>query len=496
MLSLFISWLSRWFSRRHGLGPSGVSSTAAPESTAAPPRDDVEASRKQTLAVLGQLSALTGVVSEQVTEHSSNISAIDSELAGVEQGDAQAVAAAIHKLLQANATIQQRLEQAEMQLRAQQRQLAAVACAVRTDDLTGLLNRRALDEKISQCLTDYHRNQRPSVLLMVDVDHFKQFNDQYGHVVGDVVLRHVADVLLANTREMDVVARFGGEEFAIVLQGATATTVLERAEKTRAAIGQSACTVEGRPLRVTASAGLTEMAQRDTAASLLARADSALYAAKHNGRDCCYWNDGTQNVPLPLPVDQAVAVAPRDEPEWSAKQRPAVELSAEQFADPTFVPDIARRIAEWRRGGTEFAVILGRLTEAGAWRDTLGESGCQALLRDVCQRAYGHLRHGDLITRWMQDGVAVLLPGATTKDAVKIARRLRAGLENEEVAIAGQAVKLRLILGVAEGIEGNDEQRVLSRAWQALQSSAEMQSTGVHLHDGVRVRPCVAGAGR
>jgi diguanylate cyclase (GGDEF)-like protein len=487
MFGVFSSWFVRWFpTRKPGLAWLVGRSCALP-ATGKPARP-ASIGHEEALELMGRAAATAGEVAGHVGEHSGNISAINIELAGVQQGDAQAVAAAIRKLLEANEATQRRLEQAELQLQAQQRQLQSVASAACTDCLTGLLNRRTLDEELSRSLADFRRRGRPSALLMVDVDHFKRFNDQHGHVVGDQVLKHVADVLLANSRETDIIARFGGEEFAVVFRGATAAAVRQRSERARMAIGQTAITVEGKPLHVTASAGLTEIQEHDSSVSFLARADAALYSAKHNGRGCTFWNDGQLNVRVELnaPARAAEASAPSEE------QRLAVELAAEQFADATFVANISRRIAEWRRGGATFSVVLCRL-EGGSDALTVGgERLVREAQRLVCNASPACLRDMDLTTRWLRDGIAILLPGATAPEAIGVARRLRASLEEQEVQSEGQSMSLHLNMGVAEGIEGNDADRVLTRAWQALQSASESSAANIHMHDGVRTRPCIA----
>jgi diguanylate cyclase (GGDEF)-like protein len=485
MFGVFTSWLARWFpQRKAGFGwPLQNFRSPATDQPAAPARSGHD----EALEAMGRAATLAGEAADHVGEHSGSISAINSELAGVQQGDARAVAAAIRKLLEANEATQRRLEQAELQLQAQQRQLQSVASAARTDGVTGVLNRRTLDEELSKCLNEFRRRGRPSALLLVDVDHFNRFNDQHGHVVGDQVLKRVAEVLLANSRDTDIVARFGGEEFAVVFLGATAASVRQRSERARAAIADTAITtVEGKSLRVTASAGLTETNEDDSPVSFLARADAALYSAKHNGRNCTYWNDGQQNlrVELSTTLQSAMATAESDE------QRLAVELAAEQFADATFVGNISRRIAEWRRGGATFSVVLCRLE--GGPLTSGDERTTREAQQKVCKASPAYLRDMDLATRWLRDGLAILLPGASAPEAISVARRLRAGLEEQTLQIEGQPVGLRLNMGVAEGIEGNDAYRVLSRAWQALQSASESSTANIHLHDGVRTRPCVA----
>lgn len=493
MLSLFarpwlrrlLQWLQSW------LAPDAPSPTIAASSTpepavgpSAPPGKSVKVQASldpATVEVVVQVAELAGMVAEQVGEHQGSLTAINEELHAIAQGDSRAVAEVIRRLLLANQQLQQRLEQAELKLQAHQRQLQNVASAARTDSLTGLLNRRTLDDEIGRCLTDFRRRHRPAVLMMLDVDHFKRFNDEHGHVVGDVVLKHVADVLLAHCRETDVVARFGGEEFTVLLPGATIGAILERAERTRAAVGQHPVVIEGKSLRVTASAGLAEIGPQDNGLTWLARADAALYAAKHYGRNCLFWNDGEHNLPFQQVAEASPAPA-------NGEAQADVDLADEQFADATFVSNVARRIAEWRRGGVTFSVLLARLEAANLLAAHGGERACHEAIRLVCKSAPAYLRDMDLFTRWTRDGLAVLLPGAKAHDAARVARRLRVGLEALHIDLEGQSFSLTMKMGIAEGIEGNDAMRVLRRAWVAMQAASEAGSGGICIHDGVKIR--------
>jgi diguanylate cyclase len=496
MLGLFAHpWVQRLIQWIRGLfATSDPGCASASRSSAAQPAAAAGASVKvqttldpATVEVVVQVAELAGLVAEHVGEHQGNLTALNEELTAIAQGDSRAVAEVIRRLLLANQQLQQRLEQAELKLQAHQRQLQNVASAARTDSLTGLLNRRTLDDEIGRCLSDFRRRHRPAVLMMLDVDHFKRFNDEHGHVVGDVVLKHVADVLLAHCRETDVVARFGGEEFTVLLPGATVGAVLERAERTRAAVGQHPVLIEGKSLRVTASAGLAELGPQDNGLTWLARADAALYAAKHYGRNCLFWNDGEHNLPAQQVAETAAQPTGTDE-------QADVDLADEQFADSTFISNVARRIAEWRRGGVTFSVLLARLEAANLLAAQGGERACHEAIRLVCKSAPAYLRDMDLFTRWTRDGLAVLLPGAKAHDAVRVARRLRVGLEALHIDLDGQAFPLVLKIGIAEGIEGNDAVRVLRRAWLAMQAAGEKSSGGICIHDGVKTRPAVTPA--
>ncbi len=124
------------------------------------------------------------------------------------------------------------------------------------DDLTALLNRGAILDLLSRELSRTLRENGCTVVLLVDLDHFKQVNDTYGHLVGDEVLREVARRLLASVRSYDFVGRYGGEEFLVVLNNCEAERAMERAEELRQAIAQSPVRTAVAPIRVTMSAGV------------------------------------------------------------------------------------------------------------------------------------------------------------------------------------------------------------------------------------------------
>ncbi|CAN7563820.1 diguanylate cyclase [Rhizobium sp. LjRoot254] len=155
------------------------------------------------------------------------------------------------------------------------------------DPNTGLFNRRYLEETSSRELRRMERSHLPLVMIMLDVDHFKQFNDTFGHEAGDLVLKQVAATMLDNAREADVVSRYGGEEFAVVMPGASLQEGIERAEALRVAVKQLHVTHRGRTLgTITMSLGVAAYPEHGASWSELANAaDHALYKAKEEGRD-------------------------------------------------------------------------------------------------------------------------------------------------------------------------------------------------------------------
>lgn len=162
-------------------------------------------------------------------------------------------------------------------------ELAEARRLASTDPLTGLANRRQFDE----ALRDHLAERRPAALLMVDLDHFKAVNDTHGHQAGDQVLRELARIMTDCAPPDSVVARFGGEEFTMMLSCGVLRDAMAVADRIRGRIAQSAVLVQqtGQRISVTASLGVTIAGPGEPAAQLIARADAALYEGKRGGRN-------------------------------------------------------------------------------------------------------------------------------------------------------------------------------------------------------------------
>jgi two-component system, cell cycle response regulator len=199
--------------------------------------------------------------------------------------------------IQARAAAMLRIKLLQDQLRSAKSQLEKLSV---TDGLTGLYNHRHFEDRLREEFRRCQRYSDPVSLLMMDLDHFKDVNDRYGHPFGDRVLRETAELLKASVREPDICSRYGGEEFAIILPKTHLQGALAVSERIFKALRQKTYPVElppgeksdATPIRVTASAGLAFFPSKDvTTPELLVKfADEALYRAKREGRDtiCLY----------------------------------------------------------------------------------------------------------------------------------------------------------------------------------------------------------------
>jgi len=286
-----------WIAHRRG---------SHPETALAPLDQDAE--RAAQLAA--DLGGLTTQVATSVRRHNAAIESIDRRLrAETTEGSSAAplpltnlVAGVVGEMLSANQKLQKELNSAEAELERQSNELVEHRRQSLTDPLTNLPNRRALDDHLRSRMDAWRKHGEPFSLLMMDIDHFKRFNDTHGHQAGDAVLVAFATALSSALRKGDVVARYGGEEFAVLLPHSTLVEATAAVGKIRQAIGALSLSFGEKQLSVTASGGLASIVLHEAAESLIGRADEALYVAKENGRDCVFWHDGASIGPMGVPA--------------------------------------------------------------------------------------------------------------------------------------------------------------------------------------------------
>lgn len=153
------------------------------------------------------------------------------------------------------------------------------------DPLTGICNRAALDENMQREISHARRQGSRCAMIVLDIDHFKRINDQYGHIVGDCALKAISQRIGACKRDGDLLFRYGGEEFVILMRDTDRDGAMLLAERIREDIQNTPCHCSGADLAMTVSMGISILHPDDSPVSLFARADQALYSAKRNGRN-------------------------------------------------------------------------------------------------------------------------------------------------------------------------------------------------------------------
>jgi diguanylate cyclase len=237
--------------------------------------------------MLRELSDWTSEYRGGVTRYQDELVELKRDVAGT--GTVSGVLPLVEQIMESNLQLQSRLSAAEQQLEQQTKQLESYLSEARTDGLTGLANRRAFDKKLDEMFAQYQRGGESFALALVDIDHFKKINDTHGHQIGDAVLRSMADRMTRGIESAVMVARFGGEEFAILLP-APLRSASEKMDAFRRSCAAKAIDCDGLEVPVTVSIGVSQPQQDTIIGPLVRRADEALYAAKKIGRNRTYYH--------------------------------------------------------------------------------------------------------------------------------------------------------------------------------------------------------------
>lgn len=432
--------------------------------------------------VLSQLYGLTSDVAQGVGEHSSTVAAVSRELTNLvgEEKTSQPVIQAIASLLEANARLEDQLASASQKMQEQAKELECKLADALTDPLTGIPNRRAFSQELSRRLPEFRRLGTPLSLVMIDVDHFKKFNDTHGHQAGDEVLRGVGRVLKEMVREMDLPARFGGEEFAVILPTAVLETSKQIAERIRGAIEQACFAFEGVELRVTVSVGVTDILVGDDEGDLIKRADLALYAAKKAGRNCAYYHDGKEAHPI------------NKDPNAVANWNQASD-NANRMAEATDLPnrdqffrEVERRFSRRGRANECTSVLLVNVDRLEGERDSDVRQQVLTTLRDTLRET---LREVDFLATFGPTTFCVLLSDKDSAGGVDMADLIRGRFAQRTAEKLGGYTTS---CGIAEGNSEDAWASIINRAEQALASSVQHGGNCIHFHTDKTRQPMLA----
>lgn len=275
-----------------GAAPGAVKPDAAP--TALEGDDTQEDIEESKLAIQGLLRKLAECVSGLIEDQATYDNKMEKHklaiqkamtLAGLEEIE-RLLLREIEEMRQSGQRYRAQLSQAHARIHEQNEAMARIQADARLDFLTQLPNRGTFEARLAEEFERTRRYGNPLSLIMLDIDLFKRVNDTHGHPAGDKILQLVALQLQKNIRKSDLACRYGGEEFAIVLPETALRPARLAAEKVRQVIERDALMFERAVIRVTISAGVGQAdPAHDTASSLLARVDAALYRAKQNGRN-------------------------------------------------------------------------------------------------------------------------------------------------------------------------------------------------------------------
>lgn len=374
-------------------------------------------------------------------------------------------------------TLVSRLEESQTQVQQQNKELHFLATR---DSLTGCLNRRAFNEMFEKAFKDALQNHAELSCIMVDIDHFKAVNDNYGHATGDIIIKLLAEILTTNTRKVDLVGRYGGEEFCLVLPGLTVEEAISVAERIRLRIKtESAERYENGP-RVTASLGVASIFDKPSDPGELNKfADEALYVAKESGRNkVVRWQPQSEfGLAAKTQSDQARQNQDQDKVAEFADvstlqlrvdelENIASQISAEldysrHYDNLTGLPNqflfydrVSQVIARGQRYGHMAAMLVIDIGMFGMINTTLGRAAGDALLQEIAKRLHANFRKSDDITRLTLSRVggdvfAVLIPELASKEAVTwLVNRLMIALA-EPVDIDGNSVFMTGHVGIS-----------------------------------------------
>ena len=274
----FGHWLAKLWPRASRIEKEDWSSPAVVDTRK--PTPSVEAIQMQ--AWLQSLWDVTNQVTSQVDQHNLKLNEATRIF---ETPTPSTGSAAASILIAANQQLQNQLAAAKIEIDLQRKKIDSVVVESRTDPLTKLANRRAFDLELDRVFNLFRRKRASFSLMLIDIDHFKQFNDNHGHMIGDRILQDAARGFGEIFRDTEFVARFGGEEFVVLLPMTTLKQAVMAAERVRKKISENVFHVGEFGLRITISIGVAEVIEGENPADLIRRADQALYAAKDGGRN-------------------------------------------------------------------------------------------------------------------------------------------------------------------------------------------------------------------
>jgi diguanylate cyclase (GGDEF)-like protein len=439
------------------------------------------------------LSSLEQLAAQLVQDISSDIQ---------DKGDPSlaSVNGAVTQILDATEDIQRRVATTEKRIAHEAGTVKMQAILSHTDLLTSLPNRRAFEAELERAATR-PKNRALCTVVFVDLDKFARVNTEYGHEGGDVVLRQAAGIIKAMLRGKDLVARYGGDSFALLLNETTLHDALPMAERIRKLLEKKEFSQGSCPLHITASLGIAQLNQQEMVEADLTRVEAALDKARNGGGNICYRHDGQSC----FPVSSAFHAAEKEvRPEsislasiWRDSTNPQPATTSDATSQPAATPkgeeepvlsgrslfasNLNRRLAEWKRGGNAVSVAVMQVDQMLELVSRFGEQG-----EDFLRQVMGRLL--EAATRDMdercefEDGLfAVLLPGTDEANALAVVDRLRTQIRQCKVRMGNDLWDLTASIGLAHCTVASRVMDIMRSAEAAMQEAARLGGDAIRI---------------
>jgi diguanylate cyclase len=503
-----------------------------------------EALSRRLAEALGKLQTIADDMGHGAFAHAEQVEAVGRKLDDVAEADVdllhQALVDGMTEIVTANSQLQSQLHEAETKLEEQSRRIETQLSESRLDLLTGIADRRAFDEELERRIAERRRRPAPLSVILIDVDRLKQINDRRGAAIGDSVLRDVARVLDATMREMDFTARYGDDQFAVVLPSTTLREARRAAQRALESVAKHTFEYEHEQVTVTISLGLAELQPDDEAEALVRRADEALYLSKAAGRNCGHFHTGSDFLLLDSPrldspcsadaaspfgaietsvdhqADRAMAHADCTLDALERAEQLVAEARSEseklaragnRAAEPddpltnlptagTFSHELRRRVHRSRLEQRSSALILIDVDRLTAINAGVGRDGGDLVLRRTADALRGICRERDYLARYHHGQFALLLNDATLADGVRTAEHIRAVMHEigrDKAQERGfKHVDATVSCGVAEVGPHDRSVSVVMHAGVALAAAKASGRDCTFVHDGHSAEPADA----
>lgn len=473
-----------------------------------------------------QLHSLSERVLDNVCSHTERIKSYGNELSTSESVDADTILDAVDKIISANHQMQSELEVAQRQLARQQEIIEQTTMQAKSDSLTGLANRRAVDEHLGKML-ESKKGEEQFGLLLMDIDHFKRFNDTYGHLTGDAVLSCFARLIQQSVKESAFPARYGGEEFVVVLRGDSEQELVEQAAYVRKFISEQTISHEDLELTITASAGLCMLQPGDNLSIAYERADEGLYKAKELGRNRGMWQSKEGWLQFPDAV-QAPELQKSTQPASSSTQQTSQassndsssaadnELRKEFTEDSTQANPVASEstetaisssdnVAEDSHAEEPAPAYLDLATFVEKVRDHLTQlqqmdlpaacimveaiiPGDESDTRPSWQKVLGvvqtKVRGIDILCYFRPFTVCIFLPGCSAEASYERASEIKQILLRSAIDWDLKAIPEKFSVAVGHVLDKEEVASMLNRLESALDEAAHAKDEEIAIHDG------------